>query len=328
MNFQIVWCVWLVSLFAVRGEVVRVRVTDDDARPIAGADVRVIFGGTLSDGSRDATVQFKTDNSGAGFARGNAEFTTTVFVSKPGFYDLRLDRLRAGQDHELSLIMRERKTPIPLHVVRFGLQRPEPFPKHGEWLGFDLAAADWIEPYGRGKVEDLRFKFSTSFHGWKTTESELIQIRKVNATVAEDELRLIYGKWDAVCEIAFPGGKQGLIEETLRFLGYSALKMPHQAPAAGYLTSWRVETKSYGPPVRRENVGFFLRTRVRLDERGNIVSANYAKINGDIQVDARGSISFHYYFNPVANSRNLEFDTERNLFPDGLVGTVNMPTSP
>jgi len=67
-------------------------------------------------------------------------------------------------------------------------------------------------------------------------------------------------------------------------------------------------------------VGFFLRTRVKLDAQGNIISAHYTKIMGDIRLAAQGSLHFTYYFNPTANDRNLEFDPSKNLFPTNHPG--------
>ena len=69
-------------------------------------------------------------------------------------------------------------------------------------------------------------------------------------------------------------------------------------------------------------MGFFLRTRVRLDKDGRVISANYAKVIGDFCLDAaRSSFSFSYYFNPYPDDRNLEFDPKNNLFPKDKPGT-------
>jgi hypothetical protein len=65
---------------------------------------------------------------------------------------------------------------------------------------------------------------------------------------------------------------------------------------------------------------YFLRTRVQLDADGDIISANYAKIYDEIRFDARGLVSFWYYYNPTPNDRNLEFDPARNLFPQSMKG--------
>ncbi len=65
--------------------------------------------------------------------------------------------------------------------------------------------------------------------------------------------------------------------------------------------------------------GLFLRLRTKLDENGEVVRANYAKLYGDPTFSwnirtGEGAIHFRYvYFNPEVNDRNLEFDTDKNL---------------
>ena len=324
----IIWISFVFGFGLMNAEVVRVRVTDDNAQPIAGTEVRVIFAATLADGTRDVIMPFVTDQRGTGAARGRAEFRITILATKPGFYDVRVDGLRAGQDHDVALVLRERIKPIPLYVAQVGLDRIERFPKHDVWLGFDFSKADWVSPYGQGEVEDIRVKFSNKFSGWGPTEDRMAEIRRINFDISESDLKQTYGKWHAAFEVSFPGSKDGLIEETLRYLPYNTMRLPHEAPTDGYRPNWRVEAETYIPRQRRENVGFFLRTRTKLDSQGNIISAHYAKITGDIEVDARGSIKFHYYFNPTANDRNLEFAYERNLFPKELIGARYVPHRP
>ncbi len=67
----------------------------------------------------------------------------------------------------------------------------------------------------------------------------------------------------------------------------------------------------------------FIRTRVVRNVKGEVVSANYAKILGPlnftIQVVAGGSV-----FNPTPNDTNLEFDPDRNLYK-GKKGRGRIP---
>ena len=63
-----------------------------------------------------------------------------------------------------------------------------------------------------------------------------------------------------------------------------------------------------------EKLGFFIKTRIKLDEKGNVISAHYAKFIQDVQIDIRGRIKFTSYYNPTPNDTNLEFDLKKNLF--------------
>jgi hypothetical protein len=54
-------------------------------------------------------------------------------------------------------------------------------------------------------------------------------------------------------------------------------------------------------------------TNLVIDSSGNIISANYGKIQGDFSVARNGKLKFIYYYNPDG-TRNLEFDKKKNLF--------------
>ena len=196
MKKTIIIAALAVATAVASGETIQIRLSDDSAVPLAGAEVRVIFAGTLTDGSRDDVVRFTTDERGYGRASGRAEFRTTVFVTKPGYYDLRVERVRAGIDHDLALIMRPQRSPIPLYARRIGQADAinAKFPKHGEWVGFDLEKADWMAPHGAGKTADILFRFRHEFKGWRHSEAEMVNIRHVNRYQTEETVRRFYGK--------------------------------------------------------------------------------------------------------------------------------------
>ena len=78
------------------------------------------------------------------------------------------------------------------------------------------------------------------------------------------------------------------------------MRSAHEAPADGYQREVS-QTETTNP-----NRNFYFRVRTKLDENGNVVSARYGKIYGDLA-------QFTYYFNPTPNSRNIEFDPKQNL---------------
>lgn len=56
-----------------------------------------------------------------------------------------------------------------------------------------------------------------------------------------------------------------------------------------------------------------IRSRVKCDEKGNIVSANYSKILGTMRLVGGVGVK-EAVFNPRPNDTNLEFDPDRNLY--------------
>jgi hypothetical protein len=100
------------------------------------------------------------------------------------------------------------------------------------------------------------------------------------------------------------------------------MKMLHDAPSDGYVTAWRYKTNTYSyPGSRRTRWLLSYEPGLIFSKDGGVVSANYAKVYGDFAFNpARQKMSFSYYFNPVSNDRNLEFDPKRNLFPEDKPG--------
>jgi hypothetical protein len=304
---------------ALFGYDAKMRVVDDTGAPVHGATVAIEFVAPRQEQS--VIYRGTTEKEGTFSAQGQSLLEVYMEAKKRGHYDARVYGLSPKKDHDLVVVIPRVLNPAPLYANRANPGIPE----QNEWLGYDFEAADWVAPHGKGKVPDIRFRFRNEFKGWKYSEKDLEHSRKVNSQLSEKEFKDFYGKWDAELDISFPGEKEGLSEET-RFLAYSQLKLPHNAPVEGYVPTWRYTANSYSPRTARENVGFFLRTRVKLDEKGNIVSANYAKLIGDIYCAPTGVLMFTYYFNPVANDRNLEFNPKRNLFPASFPGAnVNDP---
>jgi hypothetical protein len=252
-------------------------------------------------------------------------------VSKAGFYDVDL-RIQPVVDRlERTFVLRAKRNPIPLYAREMGrwTKAEQYLPAENEWLGYDFEAGDWVAPHGKGRTTDIRFRYRHEFLRFRfNTPQELTDEIRISKEIAiqnkvewtEERFRLMYGHWTGELEIAFPGEKEGVIEVTDQFLPYSKMKMPHEAPADGYGPAPKYALTNFSPTRLRDNVGFFLRTRVKLDDQGKIVSANYAKVIGDFQFGATGTLAFIYYFNPTPNDRNLELDPNRNLFPGAPPG--------
>jgi hypothetical protein len=322
MKTAILAAVAMVSASLLSAHQVRVQLLDENTTPIGGAETLISFTGVLIGG--DDRHKGFSDKSGFFKASGSAPVSVFLTAEEKGYYSARLERLPRDRDLELKVVLPRIINPIALYALDSRVGRGGPplrFPAQDEWLGYDFQAGDWIKPYGKGTTADIRFRFHQEFKGWDDNEQKLQELRKspYNRDVSEQEFKLRMGKWAGELEISFPGEQEGLFEES-RFLDYSELKMPHQAPIDGYQPTIRYTASTSSPPTARENVGFFLRTRVKLDQAGNIISANYAKVMGDFYLGATGVVLFAYYFNPTPNDRNLEFDPKQNLFPKDFPG--------
>lgn len=317
---------FLAAASRLPGTEVRLAVVDDNRVPIVGAKTLIAF--TTPVHGAEVRHEGLTDDRGVFSGSGRAVGSVFVLSEKISYYNARFERLPNDRDLDVTVVLPRIINPIPLLARKstvFMTPRDGQLPRpeiSAETIGFDFAKGEMVAPYGDGKIADILFKIHNEFKGWKYSDREMEESRRVpvNRNISERELRHLYGKFEAALEVSFPGAQEGFVEEKSHFLPYSRLKMPHRAPEEGYGPSWRYTANTYSPSTARDNVGFFLRTRVKLDKDGRIVSANFAKVVGDFQLDARGFVTFTYYFNPTPNDRNLEFDPKRNLFPATLRG--------
>lgn len=324
-----------------------VKVQDDKNAPIADADARIVYGHYVD--SKSVSHEGKTTADGFFTAEDTVISDTALWVKKAGHYPIRLDSLQMAVDEplrqrstiNLNLTMRPIVKPIPLHgrVVKRAL------PEQNLPIGYDLQAADWVKPHGKGTVTDMLLSYNKEHLGCKNGEryEEIISrlVKRHEATprakvnflgavsqfhennISYDYLQAVQhtaGHWRGTITITFSNLKEGIREVKNEFKHYSELTMPHQAPSDGYQIEWKRSEDNGTPRQTNDRVGYFLRTRVKLDESGEIVSAHYAKLVTDFDFDPRGRITFSYLFNPTANDRNLEFDPKKNLFKKLEIG--------
>ena len=323
------------------------RVLEESGEPIEGAEVWVWYSnprpdgkGGVVDGVRESGF---TNHKGIVVTRENGRAGISTRVKKEGYYPH--GHYPAEKDYfgstgmpkvlEKEVTLRRIINPTALYARRTATIQ---IPVQREWIGYDFEQGDLLEPYGRGNKADILFRYENKFIGFRESSSRTMEERlasyqrkcdRKGILFTEDGFRKAIGNWEGVLEITFPEEKEGIVRVIDDYMPHSVLHMPHLAPVDGYKPIYTLETTNYLHPEKqrftsvRKDTGFFLRTRVILDEEGEIKSANYTKMHREFSFDPRGTLSFSYYFNPVPNDRNLEFDPKQNLFPEGTPGTFN-----
>jgi len=322
----------------VRFEII---VNDQDVKPLEDVNVELLYGHFEDDKSK--SYKGLTNQLGKFTAEDEIIFSTVLWLDKKKYYSIRKDSLlsmvpeknRQNVSHEITFTMRQIKSPIPLcgKVVNRAI------PEQNKPIGYDLLIGDWVKPYGKGANGDYFVTFHKKHLGCKNgdTYEDIISrlterhritprakkefldsIREFYETDVDynyqDAVQLSAGHWNGKIQITFPNKDEGITEVKDGFHSYSELTMPHEAPENGYQKDWSREEDNAGARLTSSEIGYFLRTRVKHDEKGKIVSANYAKIVTDFNFDPRGRLEFSYLFNPTPNDRNLEFDPKKNLF--------------
>jgi len=280
---------------------ITIRVIDEAGDPITNANVAVGFyqGGNAWIGeSKSETVRGVSDSNGLFIAQGRCINDVSMFADKEGYYRTSAEyyfyntKVENGRwqpwNPTNSVVLKEIKTPIPMCVksVRTDI------PVENNSIGFDLEKGDWVSPYGTGVRGDILFKLYRDLNTWKDYRSSLT--------------------------ISFPSEKDGIQSVYASHKDGSKLVMPYLAPQVGYATNLFFEESYQNYQEEREDQNYVFRARTVLDENGEIVSALYGKIHGNILFDVRGSetasLLFKYYLNPTPNDRNIEFDPDQNLF--------------
>ena len=212
--------------------------------------------------------------------------------------------------------------PIPLFVKRVELRDYERgiggFDGTNSVLRFDLMKGDWLPPYGKGEVADMRID------------------TRVDRTETERRFLPQDGQWgvlqfyDFVAKVELHDGDYLLSEDVRASAGIKIRSVVRDGSARSITRTkgkrkqidgnkdWRCEYFSDSVPNRC----YTFRIRTRRNDKGELVEAYYGKIYGDFEFegdDKKGliGVKFLYYLNPTPLDRNLEWDRKTNLFtPD------------
>lgn len=281
-----------------------VKVQDEEQKPVQGADVRIAFRG-VEGGSVKSGL---SDESGSIELSGRSNLEVVVTVAKNGYYQSELESMvhrRVNEtkkfetfDPEFEIVLRDVRNPIPMKAKKVSTL----IPTKNVPLGYDLMVGDWVDPHGEGVIPDLIFEVSGYFNSSNDTESLL--------------------------KIGFQNEGDGLNEFSSE-LKQSVFQSPYQVPASNYISekSWRIIRKSDSKEAVRiyeyePDKHYFFRIRTEVDKDGQLRSAYYGKIYGDIQFGGAASregyfLKFTYYLNPNLLDRNIEYAIGQSLL-EGL----------
>ena len=204
----------------------------------------------------------------------------------------------------IEVVLRPILNPVPMYAKRTGNLV---IPEIGKSFGYDLAIGDWVVPFGKGVKSDLIFHL----------DREPDRIVKT-ADYYKRDVKL----FDATLTVSFSDLNDGIqaIPVNPQWAG-SEFNTPRSAPEDAYEPQFtkRLYRETAEMPIvetPKGGLGYFYRVRTQKQD-GKIVNALYGKIS-DINLDVINSktaiISFTYYLNPEANSRNMEFNPRQNVF--------------
>jgi len=296
---------------------ITVHIVDEDGKAIPNATVAFTFCGAFNAEAMNK-MEGNSDINGNFTGEGRSDGTIGQKITKDGYYwgwapipIFYTSKFRMWQpwDQTYTTVLRKVGKPIPMYARRFldkipgGLNEP---------CGYDLEEADWVAPYGKGKIADF---FITVTH-LKYTD---------------------YFNNEMTATISFPNDGDGIQEIKLPHeFANSKFKWPRTAPETGYQPN--LEVQEIWSRSEHENKmfntangvdGYFLRVRTE-EKSGQIVSALYGKIIGGIGAgagdkDHNGGVGFTYCLNQTPLDRNLEYSGE-SLFKN--LSNEDYPNAP
>jgi hypothetical protein len=277
---------------------VTAHVVDEQGAPVAGAMVKFVFG-ERHNANAIVRVEGITGNDGQFTGEGYSDGSFGANVIKDGYYPSGIsvpvltDIVNGKPQTVLGRsILRPIGKPVALHVKGGWFE----IPVIGEPCGYDLEKGDWVTPFGRGAIADLVFTLKRRYE-------------------SRDD-------FEVSAEVRFSGPLDGIQKVDLPATGRdSVFKWQREAPETGYepvLTTRFAHSRGSGfenSATVEQNYFFRVRT---VERNGQIISALYGKIRGGLQLAPTNSktskVKLTYYLNPTSLDRNLEWDTQRNLF--------------
>ena len=305
--------------FALTGcasERLQVAVVDNMGNPVSNATVsvgfstsHVLFGGGNSSRDSSGHAMAKTDASGVAVVNFNCNSSDFGWrVAADGYYrgDLHREHFQSDEivvppgvgkvvlhEHEKvgKEVLLKIMNPQPMYA-HYPIERRK-LPKENGRYGFDLAEYDWLPPHGSGKEAD--FYVVRDYD--KLTEAGTFTVGAV-----EFERGCGYYIAKNTGCTSFPTEYHA--DTNAVFKSSMTVLCEHRKGVQEY---------DYPLPLVDKNSHIVLRTRVKYDDNGNMISANYSRILGEFSVLPSVSVT-ESIFNPRPNDSNLEFDPTKNLY--------------
>lgn len=267
--------------------VLRILVVNEAGEPVPDAAVRGFFFVEQVQKERlDGDVAGFTDRDGRVEIDGMEDIYVDFQVDKKGYY--RSTRRVVVRDPEIrkhgsdqTIRLRKQIDPIAMYVKQLAMASED---AGSAPHGYDLVVGDFVEPLGRGRINDFLITF----------------VHKPGSSF----------NWSWTHSVTFSNPDDGLIPVQFDEPD-SKFKSAYQAPEDGYLGEWILEMSRTGknePTTGNadQKRNYYFRIRTRMVPNGEVTGGLYGKIYGEFP-------KITYYLNPEAGNRNVEWDTSRNL---------------
>ncbi len=266
------------------------RVVDDEGAPITNT---IVHGTWQNDFPRKTWKEsFVTDTNGQFVAEAKVGGQFGCIVEKPGYYassggirfhwrpgisPLVKDGKWQPYGEHKTIVLKRIKNPANMNLIQHAWFAA---PVTNAWVGFDLENFSWTPPYGNGKNDDILIRFNYHAHNKYYTDWSTMDISFTNNAYA--------GFYELKKDV------------------YSEMKNPYAADAnKTFVATNTYRTVGTKSQILESDSCLVFRTRTKVDENGQLVSAHYGMIYGRWTTEF-GMQAEAIFFNPRPNDTNLE----------------------
>lgn len=273
------------------------KVVDDMGAVVSNATVNIFFG--MNFRPKGHAISGETDETGIFTAVGKTcGDEIEICIDKSGYYPSRRRLCYAAMGKERlaeggrwlpygdmqQIVLRKRRNPTT--AKRFWEFR---YTKEvNSWIGFDLEKNDFVRPYGTGAIQDFEVFIDWDGEWLPKYKGMAVAIRFVEP-------------FSGYCEI--PANVES------SFIGpYKAGPTANYAQNARFSEQVRSDGEISESHFNKANC-WVVRSRCKVDEKGELISANYTVIHDITFACKKGGIagfSITGFFNPTPNDTNLE----------------------
>lgn len=282
-----------------------IQVVDQDGVPVENAK---LWGSLQTgDGYNDyISIEGYTNANGEYTVKDKCNNRLTLRITKAGYYKtdfelsyrntVAIPKVKDGkwQPYGYRRQVSLKKIIAPVNLIHPNPKRRQN-PDVSAWHGYDLEQCEWLPPHGSGRHADMLVRINveaSASHDFKA----FMEISFTNNPFAGAYLL----KKDPYSEMKsiYKADTNAIYQTSLEYL-HEEHPIIHRKPIV-YVqglnkTDTRLDRDSY----------LVFRTRTKIDNDGNLVSAHYGKIYGPWEI-FRAMHAYGVYFNPKENDNNLE----------------------
>jgi len=280
---------------------VQIRVVDDEGLPVSNATVNAYFEMVMRPGG--GIVSATTDTNGVAVVEGMTNLEIHYRAEKDGYYMSKdgIEMFSMSHRYEVKdgrwqpwgmqkeIVLRPVRNPVAIRIPVNDWRTAKDMYK---WLGFDLLKYDFLPPHGNGEYADIELRFDWNgkrFKGYEGIDQHIRFPHKysgayyVDRSMQSDFKDVYRADSNAVYQTEFDFYEHPVYDKK------------------GLMT--RRDTKELG-----SSRALVVRSRCKMDDEGNLVSANYFLLSNlrFACADDGACLIYQGVFNPTPNDTNLE----------------------